>query len=191
MSDPKPTTAPAVTPKPWDAAWSRPMPEIQAHFRRAEKGDKSAMPEVRQLLDKPGIAAILGGDLARRAEEQLLDSMCKTNLVARESTLRVMADLRAELAGANPPPVERLMAERAVACWHHLHHLEHIVASKESMSIPLAQYYQKSIDRAHRRYLTALKTLAGVRKLGITVQLNIARRRVNVAGGAAVPADPK
>ncbi len=50
------------------------------------------------------------------------------------------------------------------------------------MSIALADHYQKCIDRAHRRYLSALKALAEVRKLNVTVQLNIARRQVNVAG---------
>ena len=43
-------------------------------------------------------------------------------------------------------------------------------------------YYQKSIDRAHRRYLSAIKTLATVRKLALPVlQVNIAKKQVNVA----------
>ena len=39
------------------------------------------------------------------------------------------------------------------------------------------------MDRAHRRYLTAIKTLAIVRKLALPVlQVNIAKKQVNVAG---------
>jgi len=39
------------------------------------------------------------------------------------------------------------------------------------------------MDHAHRRYLSALKTLALVRKLAVPVlQVNIARKQVNVAG---------
>jgi hypothetical protein len=48
------------------------------------------------------------------------------------------------------------------------------------------QEYQKWLDRAHRRYLSALKTLATVRRLLVpAVQVNIADKQVNVASGAA------
>lgn len=179
------STTPPLVRRPADAPWSRTTEELQALIRRADGGDMSAVPEVRQLLASPGAAALLGGDLARRAEEALLDALCKTRLAARECMLRVMADLRAELAGPNPPPVERLLAERVVACWLHLNSLELSYASKETMPLELAQHYQKCIDRAHKRYLSALKTLADVRKLGVTVQLNVARKQVNIAGAAA------
>jgi hypothetical protein len=59
------------------------------------------------------------------------------------------------------------------------------------MSLELGAYYQRSIDRAHKRYLSSVKALALVRKLALPVlQVNIARRQVNVgqaqlqAGGA-------
>jgi hypothetical protein len=39
------------------------------------------------------------------------------------------------------------------------------------------------MDGAHKHYLSSLKTLAVVRKLAVPVlQVNIARRQVNVAG---------
>jgi hypothetical protein len=39
------------------------------------------------------------------------------------------------------------------------------------------------MDRAHRRYLSAIKALALVRRLAVPVlQVNIARKQVNVAG---------
>ena len=43
--------------------------------------------------------------------------------------------------------------------------------------------YQLSISSAQKRYLAAIKTLAVVRKLAVPVlQVNIARKQVNVAG---------
>lgn len=84
----------------------------------------------------------------------------------------------------NPTAIERLLADRAVLCWFQVHQTELIYASKDSMTLTLAQHYQKSIDRAQRRYLSSLKALAEVRKLNVTVQLNIARKQVNVAGAA-------
>lgn len=155
-------------------------------IRRAEAGDASALPAVRELLAKPGAAALLGGDMAKNARDALLRAFCGTNLYAVEAATKHMADLCAELAGANPTPVERLLAERAVACWLHLAHLESVYAGKQSMSLELGMYYQKAIDRTHKRYLSALKALADVRRLALpALQVNIARKQVNVAGGAA------
>jgi hypothetical protein len=45
------------------------------------------------------------------------------------------------------------------------------------------------MDRAHKRYLSAIKTLATVRKLAVPVlQINVAKQQVNVAG-PCLPSD--
>ena len=50
-----------------------------------------------------------------------------------------------------------------------------------------AEYYQRRMNHAHKRYLSALKTLALVRKLAVPVlQMNIAKKQVNVAGACPV-----
>ena len=157
--------------------------KVVALIRRAEGGDATAVPALREMLAVPGVADALGGDIARKAADRFLDSYCGDHLVVREAAVAKMAQLRAELAGANPTGVERLLADRAVLCWFHVHQLELAYAGKGSMTLPLAEHYQKGIDRAHRRYLSAVKALAEVRKLNVTVQLNIARKQVNVAGG--------
>ncbi|MBN9520812.1 hypothetical protein J0H58_20215 [bacterium] len=156
--------------------------KIVALVRRAERGDATAVPALREKLAVPGVADALGGDIARRVADRFLDSCCGKNLASCEAMAAKMAQLRAELCGANPTAVERLLADRAVLCWFQVHQTELIYASKDSMTLTLAQHYQKSIDRAHRRYLSSLKALTEVRKLNVTVQLNIARKQVNVAG---------
>ncbi len=56
------------------------------------------------------------------------------------------------------------------------------------MSLALGEYYQRVISAAHKRYLAAIKALAVVRKLAAPVlQVNIARKQVNVASCAAPP----
>jgi hypothetical protein len=37
-------------------------------------------------------------------------------------------------------------------------------------------YRQKRLDRAHRRHLSAVRTLAQIRKMGPAVQINIAEK---------------
>ncbi len=48
----------------------------------------------------------------------------------------------------------------------------------------MADYMDRHRDRAERRYVQAVKALAQVRKLlGPSIQVNIGRNQVNVAGG--------
>jgi hypothetical protein len=55
------------------------------------------------------------------------------------------------------------------------------------MSIAQADYFQRRVDRAHRGFLSAVETLARVRKLVFPMpQVNVAKtQQINtVAGGA-------
>jgi hypothetical protein len=159
---------------------------------RAQKGDKSALPAVREMLKDPAFVDIMGGNLARQAQLTLISKVSGQNLLFQESLRRKVELLQAELAGASPTPLERLLVERVVTCWLHLHHLEVIYASKDSMTLDLGIYYQRCLSAAQKRYLSAIKTLALVRKLAVPVlQVNIARRQVNVAGGTVVPESDK
>jgi hypothetical protein len=157
--------------------------DLQALADRAQRGDETAMPALRELLRQPANVDGLGGDLAKQAQLTLINKFSGQNLLFKESLTRKLELLRDELAGLNPTPLERLLVERIVACWLHLHHLEIIYANKESMNLELGTYYQRSISSAQKRYLAAIRTLALVRKLAVPVlQVNIAKRQVNMAG---------
>jgi hypothetical protein len=165
--------------------------ELAALVRRAEKGDETALPALRQALTIPAVVDMLGGDLARQAQLTLIAKFSGKNLLWKESLTRKLDLLRTELTGATPTPLERLLVERVVTCWLQLHHLEILYANKENMILELGTYYQRSIDRAQKRYLSAIKALALVRKLAVPVlQVNIAKKQVNVAG-PCVAADVK
>jgi hypothetical protein len=157
---------------------------------RAQKGDATALPDLRQWLQNPEVVDVLGGDLARQAEHSLLDRATGKDLSFREAVLRKLETMRAELAGPAPSPLERLLAERVVTCWLQVHDADIRLAQNETkLSLAQAEYHQSRCDRAHRRYLSAIKTLATVRKLALPVlQVNIARKQVNVAG-PCLPAD--
>jgi hypothetical protein len=123
------------------------------------------------------------GDMSRHAENTLIGKLAGKDVAVREGLRCKMEALRAELAGPTPTPLERLLVQRNVACWLHLYNLEMTYNSKDGMSLELAAHYQRCIDRAHKRYLSAIKTLAVVRKLAVPVlQVNIARKQVNVVG---------
>jgi hypothetical protein len=158
---------------------------LQQLVERARKGDASTLPALRKMLQaSPGFVEVCGGDLARQAEHSLLNAATGENLSYREAVLRKMELLRAELAGPDPAPLERLLVERIVACWLQLHYLDIRLAQNETkLTMDQVEFLEGRRDRAHRRYLSAIKTLATVRKLALPVlQVNIAKKQVNMAG---------
>jgi hypothetical protein len=179
---PKKITAPAAPAKP--RGWARPTQDLNAMLRKAIGGDKGALAEVREMLAAPGGADLLGGNTARESLRRLITVACGSNQVAREATERKLEEMRAELLGSHPTALERLLVERVVATWFHLHHLEAQYAARESMSLALGLYYQKCLTAAQNRYIAAIKGLADVRRLALpALQVNIARKQINVAGG--------
>jgi hypothetical protein len=157
--------------------------ELRALVNRAQNGDETALPALWDLLKEPAVVDVLGGDLAKRAQLTLINKFSGQNLLCKEFLTRKLDLLRDELAGPDPTPLERLLVERIVACWLHLHHLEAIYAGKEGTRLDVGSYFQRSISSAQKRYLAAIKTLALVRKLAVPVlQVNVARKQINVAG---------
>jgi hypothetical protein len=78
-------------------------------------------------------------------------------------------------------PIERLLAERVSICWFIVNRNEDSYANSKGWSLDQAGFQHRKIDKAHARFLSALLTLAGVRKLALPIlQLNIARNQVNV-----------
>jgi hypothetical protein len=104
------------------------------------------------------------GDLARTAEEWFVAKITDSPLV-REGIGRNLDALGGELLGPNPTPLERLLVERIRICWIHMQHAEVLYAQQcDKLTHSQADYYQRRIDRAQTRYLSAIKTLAQVRR---------------------------
>jgi hypothetical protein len=97
----------------------------------------------------------------------------------------------AELAGPSPSPVERALAEAAATSWFaYRMHEAHYAGSGAQGGMTLAQseHAQRRIDRAHRRLVSTLKTLAAVRRLAVpALQINLAHRQqiAQVNGGSS------
>jgi hypothetical protein len=124
-----------------------------------------------------------GPAMARRVERSLVDAAAGKNFAFKEALLRKLELLRAELAGPDSSPVEKALADRAATCWLYLHDLEVRFVQAKELTINQADYQQRALDRAHKRYLTALKALAQVRRLALpALQVNIAHKQVNKAG---------
>ena len=153
---------------------------------RAQSGDDKTLPVLRELLKNPDFVEDFG-NLAKHAERAFVENTAGKNHAFREALLRKLKLLRAELAGPNPTPLERLLVARVVSCWLQVHDADFRYANDAaSLSLAQAKFYRQRIDSTHKCYLSAIKTLALVRKLALPVlQVNIARNQVNVVGGGA------
>jgi len=183
-----------VTQTPAPEAASQPKPptpgqETRALFDRAAEGDQSCLPAVRALLadgDRGLSYREAYGSSAEWLRQSLIEKAAGENVIAQEAIRQKLDGVRSELEGPNPTPIERLLAERASLCWALVNWYEDSFQSIESMSIAQADFHQRKIDRAHNRFLSAVRTLAQVRKLALpALQLNIARNQVNVAGAGS------
>lgn len=96
----------------------------------------------------------------------------------KSATLRRLKELRAfaaEIAGPNPTPIERTLAETAALAWLAARFLDVNDFTAEDRSIGQALCAMRRVDAARRRYLSAIRTLATVRKLALPamVQVNV------------------
>jgi hypothetical protein len=166
-----------------------PKPErtLEEHadlVRRAEAYDVEALKELTHIHHDDDDLDFDAGDLAARVELKVVALAAITH--AEQAALaRRLAQMRRELDGPAPSPIERLLVDRIVTCGLHLSYLEEQLAQAFRESDIAAQNHrERLVDRAHRRHLLAIKMLAQVRRLIVPVmQINMANQQVNVAAG--------
>jgi hypothetical protein len=90
---------------------------LQELVRRAQQGDRSVLPELREALDANPKLWQSYGDLALQAQAIWLDLIAGKDLALQECVLRKLEAMRADLAGPAPTPLEKLLVERVAACW--------------------------------------------------------------------------
>lgn len=158
--------------------------EVDALIRRARDGDRSTLPQLRALLADP-VRGRWYVDHHGSPPEWLYcaaeSNIAGDDLVIREAFRRKLDEVRDELAGPDPTPMERLLADRAAWCWAEVNIRQSAYENSDNLSIRQAEFHQRRIDAAHRRFLSAIKTLATVRKLALpALRINVAQNQVNL-----------
>jgi hypothetical protein len=139
--------------------------EVSEMLRRAQQGDATVMPELREFLDARAELWREVGDVAAVAREAVLKLAAGSDLMIRECISRVLDEMHGELAGPEPSPLERLLVERVLTTWLQLHLADLDATTNDRPGSPLASDARKRQESAQRRYLGAVKQLALVRKL--------------------------
>jgi len=158
------------------------LAELRAIAKEAEGGDKNARKRLRRLVRSSSPEVIAeASNIAGRAAWMLIKTISARQPLMEEALQERMHQMRAEMAGENPTPLEVLLTERVVAGWLLVEVLEGLVSAQyqrdiDGHRVPSAEVLQQSriLESATRRYLAAVRELARVRKLqaGMPVRVN-------------------
>jgi hypothetical protein len=165
--------------------------ELRDHIIRAQEGDEEAIANMEASLEQIPSIARRFGNLNLLVEQGFVERASGNNPVKQKSLNITLREMREELAGPNPSPLEKLGVERVVSCWLQLHYAEHLYERNlPKLVLTEDDYYPKRLDRLHRRYLSAMRSLAQVRKLlkPKVAQINIGDKQQINTGTAPLEA---
>jgi hypothetical protein len=118
----------------------------------------------------------------RYVVEQLFDQLIGCDEKTKQFIHQEQQRFAADLAGPNPSPIERVLADTAAVCWFSLRLFETQDLGAKGLTLRQSEHQQRRIDRAHRRLLATLRLLVTARRLGVpAIQVNLAQQ-VNVTG---------
>ena len=143
---------------------------------RSAHGDPSVVPELWAWFREHHDIWSFATDVARQAELAAMALYTGPDPADQQIMGRRLQQLKAELAGPSPSPIEQLLANRAALDWLLLHLLDHAGLPNS----PLAKvrigpdFREKMQEKLHRRFTRSVKALADVRRL-------VKRRAVRVS----------
>jgi hypothetical protein len=160
-------------------------------LKKAEAGDRSVLPQLRRVLDGDPDLWRGYGNLAAHAEASLAMLAAGPNLLLAESLKRKLAELKAELGGESPSPLEKLLAERISTSWLQVTYFDGLVAQAGGAGEARLKVLRQMQDGAHRRHLAGIKQLAVVRRLLRPAPSPLELLRAPVGETSPAPAIPR
>jgi hypothetical protein len=128
------------------------------------------------MLSGPEASVLMSvaGDLSYQALEATLTMRLGEDQDGTKSILHAkIAQLRNELGWAEASNLERLAIERVVLGWLAVHFAEIRLAQYSEDSLAFAKYLEDRLNKAEKRYGSALRTLANLRKSHGTSQVRV------------------
>lgn len=141
---------------------------LRAVVKRAQAGDNEAVQALsKQFKDKPeGLVLLAGGDLAAMAIDRVYTSAFGRDQKFFEVGVRAkMSLIRSELGGPSPTPIESMIVDSIVLAWTQAHIAALQAAGADEKRD--CEFYEKRHERANRRMMHGLKSLAHVRRLNV------------------------
>jgi len=148
--------------------------ELRTLSKRVEDGDKSAREELRKALRESAPEVIRrASDIGRRGQWVLIETIAANDPLTEEALMARLDLMRTDIAGPDPSPLEVLLTERICSLWLLIEALEMLVSVQLLADLPreqrtpmsFLQHVFKWQESANRRFLSAIRELARVRKL--------------------------
>jgi hypothetical protein len=161
----------------------KPPRDLDALLERASRGDETCYDEVMALFEDDELGTTLIAllfNIANMAKNRLVNQVAGKNYAMAHAMIEGMNVEAHILAGKDPTPIEQVLAERIALCKFVVWRCELRAASLQGATMPQIEHEHRLLDRAHRRLMQALETLARVRRLALPVLV----RQINVAAGA-------
>jgi hypothetical protein len=158
--------------------------KLKRLMEEAQEGNNNALAELKDMFGEARVWEVLS-NLSQVIREMHISTLGE-DLLFKGAAREEAKAMRRDLLGERSTPLERVLVDCVVTCWLQMHSADHFYTQQTGgMSLVKAEYYQRVHDRAHRRFLSACKTLATVRRLAIpALQVNIGGQQVNVAAGS-------
>jgi hypothetical protein len=141
--------------------------QVQDFWNRVAIGD----PATRDLLKKhfdmapEQFISLFRGDMAMRVIDAILDRVAGQDLGQREAVLRRTQQHREGLAGVFPSKIEELLAERCAVLGLAAYEADlYMYNNMEMLTGKKRTFHEDRRDRANRRFLSSMRTLALVKE---------------------------
>ena len=144
-------------------------PELSDLIDRAQRGDQTAMPELRQLVDKSPELWKQVGDLAKHVETAWIKVLAANDLLTQECLQREAERRRVELLGDDPTAIERHLIETIVASWLQLEHAElQMGRNSQQATDKQLTFRHRRLESAQKQHRAAINQLVKVREVTAT-----------------------
>jgi len=159
--------------------------DTRALLALSRKGDAAALKELFQGMEPEHERALVEAVVApgETTVSSVIALWAPRDALEKECYRRKMIFMRDDMAGPDASPLELQLASRVALCWLQVNYWETLFAQRVTEGEwKAAEIFSGYLDKAHKRHLSAIKSLAQVRKLQLpTVQVNIGEKQVNIA----------
>jgi hypothetical protein len=149
------------------------------------KPDQADMDLLKKNFEKwPEIAQRML-NLSEYSRDKIIKGMATIDLIAETALKANLEQMRKELAGDNPTPLEVMLVELIMTDWlvHFFYTKQQAADNGEGMTLPKAEFWEKRLLASQKRYLRSVTTLARIRKLQQPTPPKL--QQVNISNGAA------
>lgn len=156
--------------------------EIVDLMKKVDKDDPDPrdVAVLREVMRREPTVWKAAGDSMINSASHLIDSINATKMV-KLSLIQGWESIQDDLGYAESSPLEQLLIQQVALSWLRLGMVEfrHTDTTLGTTSTS-ADYWDKRLNAAQRRFLRACETLARIRKINLqSVQINIARQQIN------------